>query len=398
MHHHGGGAHHASGGMYHQDDVTSLRHRVADLELSLAKAEARIEDTKALERDMESVQLEVSVAQRNCDIQKSNVDTLKSLCVQLAEQLEEAKIRIRTSEEKLSCKALRDELAAASEIEAVKRDYEGRMDTLRKELKQSTASINDSSQKWTERELEQDRRMRRLEQDKDETILKLLRENTMLKKVLSSATNTTGGGSTSSNSGGKGHDGSSWASGAVSTPNRRVAPLPAIDVAGCIQDVIDRESNQRGNTQSSINRQPAHPDLSEVAKPNEILTFSLQQRDVVEYHSTLVSPRRRLEAMGGSRWPKSPTSGGDEDTSVALGSSPIRARGVLGTSQPFASSAAAEAARYHVEVGVNDDELETIDSTYFDELANMRGVEVQRRMWAFRTLDRRAVRLTMESL
>eukprot|EP00658_Telonema_sp_P-2_P007922 TRINITY_DN12956_c0_g1_i1.p1 TRINITY_DN12956_c0_g1~~TRINITY_DN12956_c0_g1_i1.p1 ORF type:complete len:116 (+),score=18.73 TRINITY_DN12956_c0_g1_i1:184-531(+) len=113
-----------------------------------------------------------------------------------------------------------------------------------------------------------------------------------------------------------------------------------------------------------------------------------------------IRDRSTQSTGGGSRWPKSPNSGavGDEDTSVALGSSPIRARGVLGTSQPFASAAAAEAARYHVEVGVNDDELETIDSSYFDELTDMRGVEVQRRMWAFRTLDRRAVRLTMESL
>ena len=395
---------------HHQDDVTTLRHQVADLEMALAKTEARIEDTKVIERDMESTQLALSVAQRNADIQKANVDTLKGLCVQLASQLEEARIQIRTAEEKLASKGLREELAAAATVDEVRREYEGRMDALRKKLQSSTEALNTSTARWQEREVAQDERLRRLEAEKDDTILKLLRENAMLKKVLETDLSRPRGQESADRrpqtEGAKERGGNQkgpWASGIVSTPHRRVAPVPpTIEIAKRIENAILSEAREQTIFQEGIQKLPSHPTTSEAGREGpkkEILTFALQERSVVEYHSQLVSPRRRVEALGGSRWPKSPgAQKADEDALVAAGSSPLRSRGILGTSQPFASTAAAEAARYHVDVGVNRDELDEISPAHFDDLLRQGRHEAQRQSWAFRTSGSRAIRLTLESL
>lgn len=170
--------------MGNHNEVNALRNKVSELEYQLSKFQTSVGDLDQQKIDLDTLRLERDVAKRNCDILASNVDTLKALSLELATRLEQSVTQCSTLEENLTSANLKRELANFDQADNMRAEFAGKITMLEKALKEATATNEAAAKRFAVREVEQDERVKKLESIKDETILRLMKENETLQQAL----------------------------------------------------------------------------------------------------------------------------------------------------------------------------------------------------------------------
>lgn len=166
-----------------------LRKRIVELETQLlafknAPPAAHRASAEEEEEALAQLKLDFITATTNNEILSGNVETLRSLSLQLAVQLEEANIAVKTLQDQLEIANLKAERDKNLELAQLRADYDDRLSELRKALHEEEAAMRDTVVMWENREEAAERRLLLLEREKDKTISSLTHEIEVLRQGL----------------------------------------------------------------------------------------------------------------------------------------------------------------------------------------------------------------------